>query len=183
MGAQATRPPARRGASRNCVCRPVAVMVVVARGPAGGCPSRHEPPRSQGFQIPADNFPNELARVCDSVGKSPACGLDAVFPSHFVMVARRRANNRARVRRALLPRLFGTNPRSHHKGAAGRVRTEDQRSMPLPIYRASGVKLFLCDHGKGRRGICECPLVMAARPMAGRPSRTGSTTIHCIITS
>ena len=31
---------------------------------------------------------------------------------------------------ALLPRLFGTNPRSHHKGATGRVRTGDQR---LPI--------------------------------------------------
>ena len=28
-----------------------------------GCPSRHEPARSQGFQIPADNFPYELARV------------------------------------------------------------------------------------------------------------------------
>ena len=27
---------------------------------------------------------------------------------------------------ALLPRLFGTNPRSHHKGATGRVRTGDQ---------------------------------------------------------
>ena len=37
------------------------VMVVLARGP--GCPSRHEPARSQGFGIPADNFPNELARV------------------------------------------------------------------------------------------------------------------------
>ena len=54
-------------------------MVVLARGP--GCPSRHEPARSQGFRIPADNFPNELARVCDSVGKSPPtvarsrCGL------------------------------------------------------------------------------------------------------------
>ena len=44
---------------------------------------------SQGFQIPADNFPNELARVSDSVGKWPAwrC-LDAAFPSHFVMVAK-----------------------------------------------------------------------------------------------
>ena len=63
------------------------VMVVLARGP--GCPSRHEPARSQGFGIPADNFPNELARVCDSVGKSPAWrGLDAAFPSHFVMVAK-----------------------------------------------------------------------------------------------
>ena len=59
-------------------------MVVLARGP--GCPSLHE--RSQGFGIPADNFPNELARVCDSVGKSPAWrGLDVAFPSHFVMVA------------------------------------------------------------------------------------------------
>ena len=37
------------------------VMVVLARGP--GCPSRHEPARSQGFGIPADNFRNELARV------------------------------------------------------------------------------------------------------------------------
>ena len=27
---------------------------------------------------------------------------------------------------ALLPRLFGMNPRSHHKGATGRVRTGDQ---------------------------------------------------------
>ena len=31
---------------------------------------------------------------------------------------------------ALLPRLFGTNPRSHHMGATGRVRTGDQR---LPV--------------------------------------------------
>ena len=36
-------------------------MVVMARRP--GCPSRHEPARSQGFLIPADNGPNELARV------------------------------------------------------------------------------------------------------------------------
>ena len=31
---------------------------------------------------------------------------------------------------ALLPRLIGKNPRSHHKGATGRVRTGDQR---LPV--------------------------------------------------
>ena len=31
---------------------------------------------------------------------------------------------------ALLPRLFGTNPRLHHKGATGRVRTGYQR---LPV--------------------------------------------------
>ena len=43
---------------------------VLARSP--GWPSRHEPDRSQGFPIPADNYSNELARVCDYVGKSPA---------------------------------------------------------------------------------------------------------------
>ena len=60
------------------------VMVVLARSP--GCPSRHEPARSQGLPIPADNFPNELARVCDSVGKPRAWrGLGAAFPSHFIM--------------------------------------------------------------------------------------------------
>ena len=33
-----------------------------------------------------DNFPNEIARVCDYVGKSPAWrGLDAAVSSHFVM--------------------------------------------------------------------------------------------------
>ena len=63
------------------------VMVVLARGP--GCPSRLKLTRSQGLPIPADNFPNELARVCDSLGKSPAWrGLDAAFPSHFVMPLR-----------------------------------------------------------------------------------------------
>ena len=38
---------------------------------------------------------------------------------------------------ALLPRLFGTNPRSHHKGATGRVLTGDQ----LPLMR-TGVYAF-----------------------------------------
>ena len=37
------------------------LWVFLARDP--GCPSRHEPARSQGFRIHADNFPNELARV------------------------------------------------------------------------------------------------------------------------
>ena len=65
------------------------VMVVLP-----GCPSRHEPApsRSQVFPFPAHNFSDELARVCDSLGKSPAAwrspGLDAAFPqSHFVMAA------------------------------------------------------------------------------------------------
>ena len=65
------------------------VLAPVARSP--GCPSRPDSPEPalwQGFPIPADNFPNELARVCqcDSVGKSPAWrGLYAAVPSHFVM--------------------------------------------------------------------------------------------------
>ena len=72
-------------------------MVVLARSP--GCPSRHEPARSQGFPIPSDNFLNKLARVCDSVGKSPALrGLDAAFPSHFVMRLQERSWTRARLR-------------------------------------------------------------------------------------
>ena len=63
------------------------VMVVLH-----GCPSRHEPARSQRFPIPRDDFPNELAPVCDSVGKSQAGrGLDATFPSSsdsdFVMAS------------------------------------------------------------------------------------------------
>ena len=53
-------------------------MVVLAR--------RLVPVVRQRFRIPADNFPNELARVCDSVEKSPAWrGLDA---AHFVMPGR-----------------------------------------------------------------------------------------------
>ena len=38
---------------------------------------------------------------------------------------------------ALLPRLFGKNRRSHHKGATDRVRTGDQRpsSMQLPTWQ------------------------------------------------
>ena len=34
---------------------------------------------------------------------------------------------------ALLPRLFEKNPRSHHKGATGRIRTGDQRLPALYI--------------------------------------------------
>ena len=62
-------------------------MVVLARARmsesarAGSAACISEPSRQ--LQVP-----NELARVCDSVGKSPAWrGLDAAFPSHFVMVA------------------------------------------------------------------------------------------------
>ena len=58
------------------------VLVVLTR--STGCPS--PPAQGLGLPIPADNFPNELARVCDSVGKSPRWrGLEAAFPSQFVM--------------------------------------------------------------------------------------------------
>ena len=70
------------------------VMVALARSP--GCPSRHEPARSPGFPIPADNFDNELARVRDFVGKSPAWrGLDAAFFFSLSMAweARRRGGH------------------------------------------------------------------------------------------
>ena len=54
-----------------------------------GCPSRHEParPQPEGLQIPADIFPNEPARVNDPVGsrRPGRGGLDAAFPSHFLM--------------------------------------------------------------------------------------------------
>ena len=36
---------------------------------ARSCPSRHEPALLQGFPIPADNVPNELALVCHSLGQ------------------------------------------------------------------------------------------------------------------
>ena len=42
-----------------------------------------------------------------------------------------RANVGRRFAAALLPRLFGKNPRSHHKGATGRVRTGNQRLLVL----------------------------------------------------
>ena len=66
-------------------CCVTTVMVVLSRSPGG--PSRLEPARWQGFPIPADNFPDEIARMCDSVGKSPAWrGLDTAFPSLIFQV-------------------------------------------------------------------------------------------------
>ena len=50
---------------------------------------------------------------------------------------------------ALLPRLFGKNPRSHHKGATGRVRTGDQR---LPV---------LCHCQLGQDNIINILIIMA----------------------
>ena len=43
---------------------------------------------------------------------------------------------------ALLPRLFGTNPRSHHKGTTGRVRTKDQR-LPVLCHCQLGQDMIL----------------------------------------
>ena len=43
---------------------------------------------------------------------------------------------------ALLPRLFGTNPRSHHKGATGRVRTGNQR-LPVLCHCQLGQDLLI----------------------------------------
>ena len=63
------------------------------------------------------------------------CGLGCSSPTVVV---------RAEVRRSLVPRagprLFGKNPRSHHEGATGRVRTGDQR---LPV-------LFITVHWQGK---------------------------------
>ena len=58
---------------------------------------------------------------------------------------------------ALLPRLFGTNPRSHHKGATGRVRTGNQR---LPV-------LCHCQLGQ------DIPTALDARTLL-RPENYGS---------
>ena len=53
---------------------------------------------------------------------------------------------------ALLPRLFGTNPRSHHKGATGRVRTGDQR-LPDLCHCQFGQDTSLCSPWSYSLGI------------------------------
>ena len=60
------------------------VMVVPSLASSPGCQSRQEPARSQGFPIPADNVLNEIARVRDSVRKSPSCGLEWQMTSTVV---------------------------------------------------------------------------------------------------
>ena len=45
---------------------------------------------------------------------------------------------------ALLPRLFGTNPRSHHKGATGRVQTGDQL-LPVLCHCQLGQDIPIVD--------------------------------------
>ena len=51
---------------------------------------------------------------------------------------------RWRFAEALLPRLFGKNPRSHHKGANGRVRTGDQR-LPVLCHCRLGQDIPRCN--------------------------------------
>ena len=72
-----------------------------------------------------------------AVSSSPAwlsLGLGGLSPCQ----AQARRDTSALGRRfaaALLPRLFGKNPRSHHKGATGRVRTGNQRLPGLCHYQ------------------------------------------------
>ena len=73
----------------------------------------------------------------------PVSSLSVQF--HRMVIGRRFAA-------VLLPRLFGTNPRSHHKGATGRVRTGDQR---LP---------FLCHCQLGQ----DIPTMATPGPRQGR---------------
>ena len=93
----------------------------LAAGLEPGCPSRHEPARSQGFGIPSDNFLNELARVCDSVGKSLVWrGLDVAFPSHFVMVGTAGQNNHYAIRRPPARPAAGLEPGRWRRNVAAR---------------------------------------------------------------
>ena len=91
-----------------------------------------------GFPIPADNIPNVLARVCDSEGKSPAWrGLDAAFPSHFVVQFRGRGHRRRNEQHCELSG-FGVCPRTEAQtvpGSAARIQSRygpgERRSWSL----------------------------------------------------
>ena len=79
-----------------------------------------------------------------------------IFPHPFICLGRRFAA-------ALSPRLFGTNPRSHHQGATGRVRTGDQR---LPVLRRC--RLGHGIHCLERRGAIRRRPSGASRPAGPR---------------
>ena len=77
---------------------------------------------------------------------------------------------------ALLPRLFGTNPRSHHKGATGRVRTGNQR-LPVLCHCQLGQdipRVTGCDDGLPAAGlhsswpIAPWPAAGGEAPASGR---------------
>ena len=116
------------------------------------CPSRHEPARSQGLPIPADNFPNELARLCDSVGKSlpepsekERQHLDHATPATPCPVVRADSDNRAeqplrKGRKANSTRRQRTPP-PPHKGQALETFYSPSRPPGRPSY--------LCPHHKG----------------------------------
>ena len=88
------------------------------------------------IRMPADNFPSDLARVCDSVGKSPAWrgrqgGLDAAFPSHFVM--------------ACEPHRVETRTRSLSRGPRDGLRGGEDifRLLSAIFFRYNLVTIFL----------------------------------------
>ena len=74
-------------------------------------------------------------------------------PAAVLVVGRTR-----RFAAALLPRLFGKNPRSHHKGTTGRVRTGDQR-LPVQCH---------CQLGQDIPGLV-IPHDDVGRPATHRP--------------
>ena len=101
-------------------------------------------PRSVGVARPEDSRhrslnlgPGPLTRWSDHTTRR--CGLSK---AEFKFVRSHPALTDSELGRrfaaALLPRLFGTNPRSHHKGATGRVRTGDQR-LPVLCHCQLGV--------------------------------------------
>ena len=70
------------------------------------------------YRIHTNTYWHVLWHVLVCIGQVLAC-----IQNKYRTIGRRFAA-------ALLPRLFGTNPRSHHKGATSRVRTGNQR---LPV--------------------------------------------------
>ena len=80
--------------------------------------SSHFPPRAP--QRAREHGPVWFIRVDKSSLVSADASTRKIWHHEIVTVGRSFAA-------ALLPRLFGTNPRSHHKGATGRVRTGNQR--------------------------------------------------------
>ena len=91
-------------------------------------PARHrrlEPGRTQaGLSLPGTLWHCPAGRDMQKVGVS-CIQISAVN-------LKGRASQGRRFAAALVPRLFGKNPRSHHKGATGRIRTGDQLER-LPV--------------------------------------------------
>ena len=90
---------------------------------------------------PWREFRLNLART-GNLQQPPCVGSSAVNESCYTFVGRRFVA-------ALLPRLFGTNPRSHHKGATGRFRTGDQRLPALCHCQLDKTSLY-CSYSRQR---------------------------------